>query len=47
MKLWPIFLGLWLVVHGLMAVIDLSFRHDDLVMGIGAIVAGVLVMIRQ
>ena len=47
MKLWPIFLGLWLVLHGLMSVVDLSFKYDDMVMGVTAIIAGLLVLIRQ
>lgn len=40
-------LGIWLVVHGLMSLIGLSFRYDDLFMGVLAIAAGALVIIRR
>ncbi|HKJ95981.1 MAG TPA: hypothetical protein VKA32_10185 [Gammaproteobacteria bacterium] len=40
-------LGVWLVLHGLIALIGLSFRYDHLFMGVLAIVAGALVIIRR
>lgn len=47
MKLWPMFLGLWLILNGLVSIANLSFRYDDLIIGLIAVVAGVLVMIRK
>lgn len=47
MKLWPAFLGVWLVLYGLDHVIKLSFQYESLVMGILALVAGVLVIIQK
>lgn len=47
MKLWPMFLGLWLILNGLMSIADLSFRYDDLVIGLIAVIAGVLVIVRK
>lgn len=47
MKLWQIALASWLVLNGLMSVANLSFRYDDLVMGVLAILAGALIVIRK
>jgi len=47
MKLWPYALGAWLVLYGLTSVIQLNFKYQSIVMGILAIVAGVLVFIRR
>lgn len=47
MKLWPYFLGAWLVISGLSEIIKLSFQYKSLVMGILALVAGVLVLLRK
>ena len=47
MKLWPMFLGLWLILNGLVSIANLSFRYDDLIIGLIAVVAGILVMIRK
>lgn len=47
MKLWPYALGAWMVLYGLSAVIKLNFQYEHTVMGVLAIVAGVLVFIRQ
>ena len=47
MKLWPFALGAWLVLHGLNTVIKLNFEYEYMVMGVLALVAGVLVIIRQ
>jgi Kef-type K+ transport system membrane component KefB len=42
-----LFLAVFLILFGLKAVINLNFRHDDLVIGIVALVAGVFVLIRR
>lgn len=47
MKLWPIFLGLWLILNGLVSIANLSFRYDDLIIGLIAVIAGVLVLVRK
>ena len=47
MKLWSYFLGAWLVLTGLNSVIKLNFQYETMVMGILALVAGVLVIIRK
>ena len=47
MKLWAIALGTWLILYGLDSVIGLSFRYESMVMGILALVAGVLVLVRK
>ena len=47
MKLWPYALGAWLVLHGLSTVIQLNFKYEHTVMGVIALVAGILVFIRQ
>ena len=47
MKLWPYFLGGWLLLHGLASIINLNFRYDEVVMGALALIAGVLVIIRR
>jgi hypothetical protein len=47
MKLGNIFLGIWLVLQGLIELLNLSFRYDDLVVGVLALVAGVLVLVRK
>ncbi len=47
MKLWPYFLGAWLLLSGLAAIANLSFKYDDMVMGVLALVAGVLVILRR
>lgn len=47
MKLGNIFLGIWLVLQGLIGLLNLSFRYDDLVVGVVALVAGVLVLARK
>lgn len=47
MKLWPYALGTWLVLHGLNTVIQLNFKYEQTVMGVIALVAGILVFIRQ
>lgn len=40
-------LAIWLIVYGLMGLIDLHFRYDDVLMGALAIVAGVMLLIRR
>jgi len=47
MKLWSAFLGAWLVLQGLSALLNLSFRYDDLISGALALSAGVLVILRK
>ena len=40
-------LAVWLVATGLRAVIDISFQNDDLVFGLVAIAAGILIIMRR
>ncbi len=47
MKLWPYFLGAWLVLSGLNSLINLSFKYESMVMGGLALVAGLLVILRK
>ena len=47
MKLWPYFLGAWLVLNGLHSLINLDFKYESTVMGVLALIAGVLVIIRK
>ena len=47
MKLGNVFLGIWLVLQGLMGLLDLSFSYDHVVVGALALVAGVLVLVRK
>jgi len=47
MKLWSVFLGAWLVLQGLAALLNLSFRYDDVISGALALIAGVLVILRK
>ena len=47
MKLWPYVLGAWLVLSGLNSVISLNFKYESTVMGVLALVAGLLVILRK
>ncbi|MDH5355507.1 MAG: hypothetical protein OEY09_13770 [Gammaproteobacteria bacterium] len=47
MKAWPLILGAWLILTGLDSVIKLSFQYESLVMGVLALVAGVLILIQK
>ncbi len=47
MKLGNILLGIWLVLQGLIELLNLSFRYDDLVVGSLALIAGILVLARK
>ncbi len=47
MKLWPYVLGSWLILSGLNSVISLNFKYENMVMGILALVAGLLVILRK
>jgi len=47
MKLWPYFLGAWLVLSGLNSLINLNFKYESIVMGVLALVAGLLVILRK
>ena len=46
MKLWPYALGAWLILYGLNNVINLSFKYEGTVMGVLALIAGILVVAR-
>lgn len=47
MKLGYLFLGIWLILQGLIELLNLSFRYDDLISGVLALVAGVFVLLRK
>lgn len=47
MKLWPYVLGAWLVLTGLNSVISLNFQYEKMVLGVLALIAGVLVILRK
>jgi len=47
MKLWPYVLGAWLLLTGLNSVISLNFQYEKMVMGVLALVAGALVILRK
>ena len=47
MKLWPYFLGAWFILTGLNSLISLSFKYESMVMGVLALVAGVLIILRK
>lgn len=47
MRLWQIALGAWLVLYGLNNLIRLNFRYEHEVMGVLALIAGVMVFIRK
>ncbi|NVK38850.1 MAG: hypothetical protein HWE18_13065 [Gammaproteobacteria bacterium] len=47
MKLWMAVLGAFLVLNGLMEVVDLSFKYDHLVNGALSLAAGVLVFTQK
>lgn len=47
MKFWPYFLGAWLVLSGLNSLINLNFQYEKMVLGVLALVAGVLVILRK
>jgi hypothetical protein len=38
-------LGVWLILMGLMQVLDLTFRHQNVVMGLLALIAGIILVI--
>jgi hypothetical protein len=40
-------LGIWLVATGLKSVAHLSFQYDAIVLGVLAMVAGVLVLVKR
>ncbi len=42
-----IVLAIWLILFGLMDIADLSFRYDDVVKGILAVAAGILLIIKR
>jgi uncharacterized membrane protein HdeD (DUF308 family) len=47
MKIWPILVGVWFLLYGLSALINLDFRYESTVMGVIALVAGVLAIVRK
>ena len=47
MKLWPYFLGAWMVLNGLNSIINLNFKYESMVMGVLALVAGILIILRK
>lgn len=40
-------LGVWLIAQGLITIIDLHFRGMHMLMGVLALVAGILIVIRR
>lgn len=44
-KLWVIALAVWFIVWGLLAVTNLKFEAQNLLMGVLALVAGVLALL--
>jgi len=47
MKFWPFFLGAWLILNGLNSVINLNFQYESMAMGVLALIAGLLVILRK
>jgi hypothetical protein len=45
MKLWQIMLGGWLIVTGLIGLIGITFAGINIMMGILALIAGILILI--
>ncbi len=42
-----ILLAIWLIATGLRSVIDISFQYDALILGVIAIAAGVLILLKR
>lgn len=42
-----IVLGAWLVLTGLIDIVDLKFKYDEIVTGAVALVAGILILMRR
>ena len=38
-------LALWLILHGLMSLLDLSFRGSGMVLAVLALVSGILILL--
>lgn len=47
LPVWQILLAIWLVVYGAAKVFNLSFSNMNVVMGLLAFVAGVLIFLRK
>lgn len=47
MKIWMMLLGAWLILSGLTDLLSLSFRYDDEVKGVLAIIAGLFVFVKK
>lgn len=46
-NLGALLLGIWLILYGLKSVIGLSFHYDYLILGVLAIVTGVVLILRR
>lgn len=46
MKFGPFLVGIWLILTGLITLINLQFKYDDLVMACLALLAGLLTIVR-
>jgi hypothetical protein len=42
-----VLLGVWLILHGLASIIDLHFDGLPLVMGILALISGILIILKR
>jgi hypothetical protein len=40
-------LAVWLILYGLLAVFNISFSQENIIMGILALIAGVLILIKR
>lgn len=47
MRLWPYFLGAWFILTGLSSVVNLNYKYEAMVMGVLALIAGTLVILRK
>lgn len=47
MKIGSVLLGSWLILQGLVSLVNLSFRYDDVVLGALGLLAGIFVIIRK
>ena len=47
MKLWSYFLGAWLILYSLDKLVNLNFQYETIVMGLLALVTGILVILRK
>lgn len=47
MKIWQVLIGVWFVLYGLSALINLDYKYESTVMGALALVAGILAILRK